>query len=216
MNDQNVMPNVRTTFNEHISYPEIDPSAYVHPLAAVIGAVYLGKRVMVSPCASIRADEGSPIFVGDYANVQDGCVIHALETCDNGSKVEQNLMQVDGKEYAVYVGKNVCLAHQVLVHGPAVVRDNTFLGFQAIVFKSEIGEGCVLEFGAKVIGVKVPAGRYVPINSVVNSQEQADALPVIDDNYPLGKLGSAVVHVNVQFADGYAGRIPAELQGGGH
>lgn len=204
----NIMPNCKTTFTEQRAYPIIHPTAYVHPLAAVIGDVTIGKRVMVAPCSSIRGDEGTPIHIGDHANVQDGVIIHALETWSHGQKISENLRTVDGKEYAVYVGNNVCLAHQALVHGPAVIRDNAFIGFQAMIFKSEIGEGCVVEFGAKVLGVNVPAGRYVPVSSVIAEQADADRLPKIDDSYPLRKLGSAVVEVNTQLADAYGGRIP--------
>jgi len=99
----NCMPNVKTSFNYHLGYPEVNPTAYVHPLASVIGNIYLGKRVMVSPCASIRGDEGSPIYVGDESNVQDCCVIHALETTEGGQEVSKNLYEVNGQKYAVYI-----------------------------------------------------------------------------------------------------------------
>ncbi len=83
---QNDMPNVKTSFNHHRAYPDVNPTAYVHPLASVIGSIYLGKRVMISPCASVRGDEGAPIYVGDYSNVQDCCVIHALETMEGAMR----------------------------------------------------------------------------------------------------------------------------------
>lgn len=38
------------------------------------------KYCLVSPCASVRGDEGQPPFRGDDSNVQDGVVIHTLET----------------------------------------------------------------------------------------------------------------------------------------
>jgi len=49
--------------------PEIDPTAFIHPFAAVIGHIFIGKRVMVSPFASVRGDEGHPIFIGNESNV---------------------------------------------------------------------------------------------------------------------------------------------------
>lgn len=211
-----VMPNVKTSFNHHIVYPEIHPTAYVHPLGAAIGNIYLGKRVMVAPCASVRGDEGSPIYVGDYSNVQDGCVIHALETFDGSHEVNKNLYEVNGKKYAVYIGKNVSMAHQSQVHGPAVVGNNVFVGMQALVFRSVIGSGCVIEPGAKIVGVKVPDGRYVPMGAVVNKQEEADKLPMITDTYVFKNLNKGVVHVNTQLADGFNGKLPEELSGGGH
>ena len=140
----NIHENVKTSFSPQVSSPDIDPSAYVHPLAAVIGAVHLGKRVMVSPAASVRGDEGQAIWVGDEANVQDGVVLHALETFSHGAPVEKNLVEVDGKKYSVHVGERVSLAHQAQVHGPSSVGDDTFVGMQALVFKAQVGKDCVI------------------------------------------------------------------------
>ena len=64
--------NVKTDFNARVSEPVIDPSSYVHPLAAVIGNVILGKNIMVSPTASLRGDEGQPIYVGDDSLATSG------------------------------------------------------------------------------------------------------------------------------------------------
>lgn len=211
----NNMPNVKTSFNYHLAYPDVNPTAYVHPLASVIGNIYLGKRVMVSPAASIRGDEGTPIYVGDYSNIQDCSVIHALETSEGGHEVSKNLFEVNGIKYAVYIGKNVSLAHQSQVHGPAVVGNNVFVGMQALVFKAVIGNRCVIEPGAKVLGVKVADGRYVPMGTVLNNQADADNLPRITEAYPFKDLNAGVVHVNIQLADGYNQKLPKELAGGG-
>jgi carbonic anhydrase/acetyltransferase-like protein (isoleucine patch superfamily) len=195
--------NVLTDFCGKVSEPVIDPTTYVHPLASVIGNVILGKNIMVSPTASIRGDEGQPLFVGDNSNVQDGVVIHALETEMNGESVEKNLFEVDGKKYGVYVGTRVSLAHQVQIHGPAVVLDETFVGMKALVFKSFVGKKCVIEPGAILMGVTVSDGRYVTAGSVIRTQQQADELPVIMDDYPFKNLNKGVVHVNTALAKGY-------------
>ena len=195
--------NVKTDFSAKVSKPVIDKSTFVDPLAAVIGNVTLGRHIMVSPMASIRGDEGQPFFIGDDSNVQDGVVIHALETESDGKPVEKNLYEVNGKTYSVYVGSRVSLAHQVQVHGPAVVLDDTFVGMKALVFRSFVGEGCVIEPGAMVIGVKVPPSRYVPAGSVINSQEQADQLPEIIEDYPMKYMNKGVIHVNTGLAKAY-------------
>lgn len=195
--------NVLTDFSSVVSEPKIDPSTYVHPLASVIGNVILGKNILVSPTASIRGDEGQPLFIGDDSNVQDGVVIHALETEDQGKPVEKNLYAVDGEKYAVYVGKRVSLAHQVQIHGPAVVRDNTFVGMKSLVFKSYVGEKCVIEPGVILMGVTVPDHRYVPAGSVVRTQEEADNLPEITEDYPMKEMNRGVVHVNTSLAKAY-------------
>ena len=195
--------NVKTDFNATVSEPVIDPSSYVHPLAAVIGNVILGKNIMVSPTASVRGDEGQPIYVGDDSNVQDGVVIHALETEIDGKPVEKNLYEVSGKKYAVYVGSSVSLAHQTQIHGPAVVMDNTFVGMKVLVFKSFVGQNCVIEPGVILMGVKVADGRYVPVGSVVKTQAEADMLPAITPDYPLKDMNKGVLHVNKALAKGY-------------
>ncbi len=195
--------NVKTDFSQQVLEPIIDASAYVHPLAAVIGNVILGKNIMVAPTACVRGDEGQPIYVGDDSNIQDGVVIHALETETDGKPVEKNLMEVNGKKYAVYVGSRVSLAHQVQIHGPAVVMDNTFVGMKALVFKSFVGKNCVIEPGVILMGVKVPDGRYAEAGAIIKNQHDADNLPAITDNYPLKDMNNGVVHVNVSLAREY-------------
>ncbi|MFC1869239.1 carbonic anhydrase [Thermodesulfobacteriota bacterium] len=183
--------------------PEIDPSAFVHPLAAVIGRVSIGGMVMVSPFASIRGDEGHPIVVGDESNVQDGVVIHALETECNGKPVENNMVEVDGERFAVYVGKRVSLAHQAQIHGPALVEDDTFVGMKTLVFKARVGRNCVIEPGCILMGVTVSDGMYVPAGTVLKDQKSADALPRITDDYPFKGLNRNVVRVNTGISKGY-------------
>ncbi len=203
----NSMASVRTSFTARPAVPDVHSSAYVHPLASVIGAITVGRRVMVSPAASIRGDEGAPIYIGDFSNVQDGVVIHALETSHEGKEVAAHLVEVAGAKYAVYVDVRVSLAHQAQVHGPALVGHDTFVGMQALVFNASVGGNCVIEPGAKVFGregtITIPDGRYVKAGQVVTTQAEADALPAADSGYPFAKMNRAVVGVNVQLADAY-------------
>lgn len=195
--------NILADFCSKITEPVIDPSTYVHPLAAVIGNVILGKNIMVSPTACVRGDEGQPIYIGDYSNVQDGVVIHALETEIDGKAVEKNLYEVQGNSYAVYVGCRVSLAHQVQIHGPAVIMDDTFVGMKSLVFRSLVGKNCVIEPGVILMGVNVADRRYVPAGLVIKIQAQADQLPEITDDYPMKNMNKGVVHVNTALAKGY-------------
>lgn len=199
---------VVTSFCREEYEPNIDPAAFVHPLAAVIGRVTIGARVMVAPGAAVRGDEGTSLFVGDESNVQDGVVIHGLVTEREGREVEGNLVEAEGKKFAVYVGSRVSLAHQCQIHGPAYVGDGSFIGMQSFVFRSRIGKGCVVEPKCLLMGVNVPEGRYVPAGSIVKEQKEADSLPVIDDGYPLKDINSGVVRVNIELAEGY---LKAEL-----
>lgn len=157
------------TWLAHIAgRPVIPPSAFVHPGATVIGRVVLGEDVHIAAGTSVRADEGAPFFIGPGSNVQDGVVMHALK---------DKYVTVGGERWAVYVGRGVSMAHQALVHGPCYVGDGTFIGFQGVVHDAVVGEGCFIGIGAKVIGVEIPAHRYVPHGSVITTAEQAAALP---------------------------------------
>lgn len=195
--------NVITDFSPKVYDPKIDPTAYVHSMGVCIGNSIIGKRVLISPCASVRGDEGQPIIVDDEANVQDGCILHALETESNGVPTANRVTAPDGTECSVYVGKRVSLAHQAQIHGPAKVGNDTFIGMKVLVFKAEVGNNCVVEPGCIIFGVTVADGRYVPCGTTLTSQADADALPVITDDYPLKKLNAGVVHVNTSLADGY-------------
>jgi carbonic anhydrase len=197
--------NVITEFSPEEHMPQVDPTAYVHPLAAVIGNVSIGKLVFVSPFASVRGDEGQPLHVGDESNVQDGVIIHALETFHEGHVVEKNLVEVKGKKYAVYIGNRVSLAHQAQIHGPASVGDDCFIGMNSLVFKSRIEDGCVIEPSCVIVGVTIKAGHYVPAGTVLSSQTEADRLPrQITEDYVFRSLNDGVVHVNTNLAAGYS------------
>jgi carbonic anhydrase len=196
-----VGPNVKTTFMPDIEAPIIGAHTRIHPLAVVIGSVTIGERVFVAPMASVRGDEGQHIFIGNDSNVQDGVVIHGLETFEGDHELPENEVEMEGQKYSVYVGHRVSLAHQSQVHGPAKVGDDTFVGMQALLFRTEVGDHVVVEPGAKLIGVKVPPRRYVPALSIITKQAEADALPKITDDYAYRNLNDGVVRVNVQLAE---------------
>jgi carbonic anhydrase/acetyltransferase-like protein (isoleucine patch superfamily) len=206
-------PNVRADFNPDIERPTVSPSAYVDRMASVIGHVEIGHRVYVAPLVSVRGDEGQPIHIGDESNLQDGVVLHGLETVSHGKPVPAHTYEVGGRDYAVYIGARVSLAHQSQVHGPAYVENDVFVGMQALVFKAHIGAGSVIEPAATVLGVHVPAGRYVPAGSTVSDQAAADRLPKITEAYAFREINKGVVHVNTTLAEAYRGRsIPARAR----
>jgi len=84
----NVHENVYTSFSEIVVLPEIESEAFIHPFAVVIGNCYIGKMVFVAPTAVCRGDEGTPIHISDYSNLQDGAVLHALKTSDKGNNID--------------------------------------------------------------------------------------------------------------------------------
>ena len=67
--------------------PVVDPSAYVHPTAVLIGDVIVGPDCYVGPSACLRGDFGR-IVLKAGANVQDTCVVHGFPQQD--TVVEEN------------------------------------------------------------------------------------------------------------------------------
>ena len=123
--------------------PTIDPSAYVHPAAHVMGDVTLGAHASVWPTAVLRGDS-APIVVGENSNVQDGAVLHV----DRGVPCT--------------VGKRVAIGHRAVVHG-ATVHDDCLIGMGAILLNGVVvGSGSIV--GA---GEVCKEGMIIPPNSLV-------------------------------------------------
>ncbi len=210
----NVHENVLTDFNSSTTMPGIESEAFIHPFAVVIGNCYIGKMVFVAPTAVCRGDEGTPIRVGDGSNMQDGVVLHALETTSEGVNLDNRRFSADGDRlmgsdpafadgYAVYVGDNTSLAHGAMIHGPTWIGSNTFIGMETLVFNAKIGNDVAVGVASTITGgVTIPDGKYVPPGTVVVLQEQADALPARVGS-PYEGTNKAVLHVNQSLAEGY-------------
>jgi sulfate permease, SulP family len=183
----------------------ISRSAYVHGQANVIGRVVLGDHVHIAAGASVRADEGAPFFIGSSSNVQDGVVIHALK--------DRHVL-VHGERWAVYVGSNVSMAHDALVHGPCFIGDDTFIGFKAVVHDAVVGARCFVGIGAVVVGVEVAEQRYVPPGAIVDTQEKANALAAA--NPEQRHFNDDVVEVNRGLAVAYREHAYRPRDQGGH
>jgi carbonic anhydrase/acetyltransferase-like protein (isoleucine patch superfamily) len=111
--------------------PEIDPTAYVHPDAVVIGNVHLGPGSSVWPGVVLRGD-GAPITIGARTSVQDGSVLHVTPvhpTTVGAECVIGHLVHLEGCtiEDGSLVGSGA-----VVLHG-AVVRSEALVGAGAVV-----------------------------------------------------------------------------------
>ena len=162
-----------TPWSKSLAEPKIHETAYVHSFSNIIGDVQIGEKVMVAPGTLIRADEGGPFYIGAGTNLQDGVVIHGLE--------EGRVIGDDQQNYSVWIGKNTSITHMSLIHGPAYIGDDCFVGFRSTVFNARIGSGCIVMMHALVQDVEIPPGKYVPSGAVINSQQQADRLPDVQD-----------------------------------
>jgi phenylacetic acid degradation protein len=105
--------------------PVVDPSAFVHPSAVLIGDVIVGARAYIGPCASLRGDFGR-IIIEAGANVQDTCLLHGFP----------------GKD--TVVGPEVTVGHGAVLHG-CVVRRGALIGMNCVVNdNAEIGEDAMV------------------------------------------------------------------------
>ncbi len=182
-----------TPWSSDLATPQVDESAYVHSFSRLIGDVRVGANVFVAPGSSIRADEGTPFYIGDSTNIQDGVVIHGLEK----GRVVGN----DGNEYSVWIGSNTCITHMALIHGPAYIGDECFIGFRSTVFNAKVGDGCIVMMHALIQDVEIPPGKYVPSGAVIVNQQQANRLPdVIDSDR---SFAHHVVEINEALLAGY-------------
>ncbi|MBD1844709.1 ribulose bisphosphate carboxylase small subunit [Cyanobacteria bacterium FACHB-63] len=162
-----------TPWSRNLTEPKIDQSASVHSFSNLIGDVRIGANVMIAPGTSIRADEGSPFFIGSRSTVQDGVMIHGLE--------QGRVVGDDGDSYSVWIGNNTAITHMAIIHGPAYVGDDCFIGFRSTVFNARIGNGCIVMMHTLVQDVEVPPGKYVPSGAVITTQQQADRLPEVSE-----------------------------------
>jgi len=158
-----------TPWSKSLAEPKIHETAFVHSFSNIIGDVWVGANVMIAPGTSIRADEGSPFYIGEKTNIQDGVVVHGLE--------QGRVLGDDQKDYSVWIGKNASITHMALIHGPAYVGDDCFIGFRSTVFNSRVGKGCIVMMHSLIQDVEIPPGKYVPSGSIITSQQQADRLP---------------------------------------
>lgn len=123
--------------------PVVDPGAYVHPTAVLIGDVIVGAGCYVGPCASLRGDLGR-IVLKAGANLQDTCVMHGFPNAET------------------VVEENGHIGHGAVLHG-CIVRRDSLVGMNAVVMDgAEIGEQSMVAACAFV-----PAGKKVPMRSLV-------------------------------------------------
>jgi phenylacetic acid degradation protein len=123
--------------------PRVDPEAFVHPDAVLIGDVRIGKKCFIGACAVLRADF-SRIAVGDGSNVQENCALHV--TPGLGITIEED----------------VVIAHGAMLHDVTVKRGSV-VGMNSVLL-----QGAVVEEEAFVAaGTVVPNGFVVPPRKIV-------------------------------------------------
>ncbi|MBT9497723.1 MAG: phenylacetic acid degradation protein PaaY, partial [Zoogloea sp.] len=118
--------------------PVVDPTAYVHPSAVLIGDVIVGPDCYVGPCASLRGDFGR-LILERGANLQDTCVMHGFPGTDT------------------VVEENGHIGHGAVLHG-CRIRRNALVGMNAVIMDNAIvGESSIVAASAFVkAGAEIP------------------------------------------------------------
>src|ERR1700687_2040877 len=123
--------------------PVVDPSAFVHPSAVLIGDVIVGARCYIGPAASLRGDFGR-IEVRTGANIQDCCVMHGFPGTDTVVEEEGHI------------------GHGAILHG-CIVQKSALVGMNGVVNDNAVvGESAI---GAAMAFVK--AGMIIPPRTLV-------------------------------------------------
>lgn len=150
--------------------PVVDPSAFVHPSAVLIGDVIIGPRCYVGPAASLRGDYGR-IILEEGANVQDTCVMHGFPGTDT-------VVEVNG-----HVG------HGAVLHG-AIVKRNAMVGMNAVVMdEAVIGESAIVAACAFV-----KAGMVIAPRSLAAGVPAKVLRPLTDEEIAWKESGTRTYH----------------------
>ena len=183
---------IKTPWFAGADIPEVSDKSFISPTATLIGKVVVGANVLVSPGASLRADEGGEIHICHDANVQDNVIMHGLK---------DKRVEVEGASYSIFIDERTSCAHASIIHGPAHIGKNSFIGFTAVVHSSTVGDNCFIGHGAKVIGVKIPNGKFVPHGAIITSA--ADVAKLSEVPAELKNFNEEVVEVNTDLAISY-------------
>lgn len=124
--------------------PRVDPTAFIHHAAHLIGEVEVAERASIWPTAVLRGDCGL-LRIGADTNIQDGCVVHATRGLSTTA-----------------VGARVTVGHRAVLHG-CRIGDDCLVGMGAIVLDNAVvGSGSIVGAGAVVL-----AGASFPNNSLI-------------------------------------------------
>ncbi len=172
-------------------YPQVSGGAYIDKTAIICGHVIIEDNVFVGPYAVIRADETDengemePITISADSNIQDGVVIHSKA----GARVS--------------IGKRTSIAHRSIIHGPCSIGDNVFIGFNSVVFRTDIADGCVLRHNCVVEGTDIPEETVIPPVHHIGPGFDLSTLPKTDQSSD--DFSESIISANHDLVKGYKG-----------
>lgn len=186
-----------------LASPQVDASAEVHEFSLIEGNVQIKPRTRVAPGTAVTAEQGASVLIGEDCSLLPGVIVEAVA----GAQV----MGPSGNQTcSVYVSDRTVAAHKALIHSPAFIGKDCFIGFRSTIFNARLGDGCVVMMHALVQDVEIPPGRCVPSGAVINSQHQADQLPQVrpeDLEFAQEIVGSAALSRSSPASTASRGRL---------
>ncbi|WFF42487.1 phenylacetic acid degradation protein PaaY [Salinicola endophyticus] len=140
--------------------PVVHPTAYVHPIAVLIGDVIVGPGCYVGPGAVMRGDFGQ-LVMEEGANLQDTCVMHGFPGA------------------ITRVAKEGHIGHGAVLHG-CVVGENAMVGMNAVVMdgaiigeRSIVAEAAFVKTGFECPPQSLVMGAPAKVKRALSDQEVA-------------------------------------------
>ena len=170
-------------------YPKVSEKAFIDPTAIVCGHVVIEDNFFVELYAVIRADEVDergtmlPIIIKKDSNIQDSVVIHSK----GGA--------------AVSIGAWTSIAHRSIVHGPCKIGDDVFIGFNSVVFRTNIGNGCVIRHNSVIDGTDLPDSYHVPPMMNIDPGFDLNSIEKVPPEY--SSFSESMVSANHVLVEGY-------------
>ena len=161
----------------------------IHPSAIISEKATIHEEAVIGPYVVIRADEVDEagemeaIVIKRDTNIQDGVVIHSKSGA------------------AVTIGERTSIAHRSIIHGPCEVRDDVFIGFNSVVFRTTIGCGCVIRHNCVVDGLDLPEYFHVPPMSNIGPGFDLNSISQVPPEY--SAFSESVVSANHALVQGY-------------
>lgn len=142
--------------------PQVDPGAFVHPQAVLIGEVRVAAGCFIGAGAALRGDLGR-IEIGPDSNVQENCVLHM------------------NPGQGVLIGRGVIVGHGAILHD-ALVEDEAFIGMAAVLLagvkvreRAMVAAGSLLPPGLEVPPAHLAQGNPARIKGPLSSERLAAA-----------------------------------------
>lgn len=179
--------------------PVVDPTAFVHPTAVLIGDVIVGPRCYVGPGASLRGDFGR-LVLEEGANVQDTCVLHGFPGTD--TVVEKDGHVGHGAVlHGCRVGRNALIGMNAVIMDGAVIGEESIVAACAFVKAAFSCERRSMVVGTPAKVIRALSDKEVAWKSAgtatyqeltvrcLNTMEAVEALTEVEPNRPKLKVG---------------------------